>query len=254
MDKEHNVCDYSDTDYKKKFWEGSIDRSYEDLTEKSFVKRVIKYSNGGTIVDIGAGFGRLVECYKDKFQNVIVLDYASNLLDQAKKDHGENSHIKYIQASCYEMPIDDKSIDIAISFRLMHHIEDVSGFMQEAFRTIKPGGLFVLEYANKRNILEAIRFFTGNSDRKPFNRDPYKYNNSLFYNFHPKYMDKIVRESGFIVKKRFSLSNFRTGIFKKVLGVKLLCWLDFVFGRLLGMISFGPSIVLLMKRSDDCDT
>ncbi|MFC1477837.1 methyltransferase domain-containing protein [Candidatus Margulisiibacteriota bacterium] len=237
-----NICDYADTDYAADFWNGNIDRTYEDLTERELLRRLLP-ENGGSIIDIGAGFGRLTSEYKEKFNKCVLLDYAGNLLNQARDKYKSDNNIEYIKASCYEMPLPDNSFDVAVSFRLLHHIQDVDKFLDEAYRIIKPGGRFILEVANKKNALEIIRYFTGKSDKQPFSLTPYCSGENVYYNFHPDYVKLKAEKAGFKVIDKYSISNFRFNVLKKTFNPEILAVFDYMLGRSLGLIDFGPSLV-----------
>jgi ubiquinone/menaquinone biosynthesis C-methylase UbiE len=242
-----SVCDYADTDYEKEFWKGEVDRSYEDRSEKELLAKLLPL-HGRSLIDIGAGFGRLATIYKSRFRKVVLLDYSENLLNQARAVHREDPHLEYIKASCYEMPFLPDTFETAISFRLMHHIEDVPRFLKEAYRILKPGGLFVLEFANKKNVLEVVRYVMGKSEKKPFAMEPYRYGEKVFYNFHPAYIKKIVKETGFTIKAKYSISNFRQALFKKWVGTRPLVEIDKLLRRPLAIFDFGPSLVLVLNK------
>ncbi|MFH1428931.1 MAG: class I SAM-dependent methyltransferase [Candidatus Margulisiibacteriota bacterium] len=247
-DEKISICDYADTDYAADFWNGSIDRTYEDLTERALLQRLLPES-GESIIDIGAGFGRLTTEYKDKFKRCVLLDYADNLLKQAREKYKLDNNIEYIKASCYEIPLDDNSFDFAVSFRLLHHIQDVDKYFNEVYRVIKPGGRFILEVANKKNILEILRYFSGKSDKQPFSLSPYCYGENVYYNFHPNYVKLKARKTGFQVVGKYSISNFRFNIMKKTFNPRILAALDKLLGRSLGSLDFGPSIIFnLIKK------
>ena len=55
------VCDYEGSDYRTRFWEGQ-GRDYEDQVERIALRRLMP-PDGKTLIDIGAGFGRLADEY-----------------------------------------------------------------------------------------------------------------------------------------------------------------------------------------------
>jgi len=244
----HNICDYANLDYQEDFWQNEVDRSYENSTEHNLLKELFKYYKGVSLIDIGAGFGRLTPTYKDLFKKISLLDYSSLLLDKAKKKFEKDTNIEYIKANCYQMPIADNTFNIALSFRLMHHIEHVPDFLREVYRILKPGGILILEFANKKNFLEIARSFLGKSDKEPFSLAPYQYEDKVYYNFHPDYILQKASEEGFIVCRKYSISNFRHQIFKKVFPLKVLLLLEKYLRNLLSFLNFGPSIVIVLKK------
>ena len=55
------VCDYEGSDYQARFWENQ-GREYEDRVERIALRRLMP-AGGGTLIDVGAGFGRLANEY-----------------------------------------------------------------------------------------------------------------------------------------------------------------------------------------------
>jgi len=70
----------------------------------------------------------------------------------------------------------------------------------------------------------------------------------MFFNFHPRYIQQAATAAGFRLRTVYSLSNFRSGSFKKVFGTKRLVWLEKRCRKILGKIYFGPSIVLVLEK------
>ena len=243
-----SICDYAGTDYAAAFWNGNENRDYEDQLERALVRELLP-AQGASVIDIGAGFGRLATEYKDRFKKVVLLDYAQHLLEQARARYHEDPHVEYIQSSCYTTPFLDNTFECAMSFRLMHHIEDAQTFFLETYRILKPDGIFIVEFANKKNFLEIVRFFLGRSDKRPFSKAPYQYGEKVYFNFHPQYIKTAAQQAGFQLRKKISQSNFRLGWLKKKLGVPRLIRLEKICRPLFSFFDFGPSIVLVLKKT-----
>ncbi len=240
------ICDYSDTDYEKEFWKGT-GREYEDAADKIAVLRLLPKS-GGTILELGAGFGRLAESYHQRFQHIILFDYAQNLLDKAKWHFGENPKFSFVQGSVYKLPYDALKADAMLMVRVSHHLEHIENMLDEAARVLKPNGIFVMEYANKRNLKEIIRWLFGRSHMNPFQVSVTDRTQKGFYNYHPAYIEKLAEKAGFRIEKVLSVSNFRLNMLKKLIGVKALLTLEAVLQRPLGFVRLGPSIYLKLRK------
>ena len=78
------VCDYEGSDYRTRFWEEQ--RSYEDRVERIALRHLLPAS-GTTLIDIGAGFGRLANEYSG-YQKVVLFDYSRSLLREAQQRLG----------------------------------------------------------------------------------------------------------------------------------------------------------------------
>jgi ubiquinone/menaquinone biosynthesis C-methylase UbiE len=241
------ICDYADTDYRQEFWQNKQDRSYENKVEQQLLASLLPKKDG-TLLDIGAGFGRLTATYRHHFEQVVLLDYAQNLLDSARKTYGQDQGVQLVKADCYQMPLAANSIDWAVSFRLMHHIAEPEAFLKEVWRVLKPGGTFILEYANKRHMLEILKKIIGKSPKDPFKLAPYQYPGAIYFNFHPKYMKMQTRSAGFKIIKKISISNVRWPVFKRLLKPSLLTVFDRLVRPFFSFFALGPSIILVLKK------
>ncbi len=243
------ICDYTDTDYKHNFWEQS-DRVYEDKAERQALKKLLP-ERGKAILDLGAGYGRLTDEYVDHFEEVVLFDFAANLLKQAEQDwcvRQNKQHIRCIQGDAHALPFTDKSFDTVLCVRLMHHVLDIETVFTEIKRVLKPQGHAVVEFANKRNAKEIIRFLFGKSGTSPFSLEPYQRGEGVFYNFHPDYVRNLLWQQGLKIEKQLSVSNFRMHFLKKRIALeKLLAWEDRM-QEPLAALYFGPSLFLKIKR------
>jgi len=147
--------DYEGVDYER-FWAGPGKR-YLDRLEQRIVKHVLP--GGGSIVEIGAGFGRLGPCYIDKYQDVHMVEPASNLRAAAMGAFG--SAVKYHDASVYALPFADNSFDAVLMVRVFHHLHDSEAALKELHRILRPGGTLVFSYSNLRNPGRVARFVLG---------------------------------------------------------------------------------------------
>jgi ubiquinone/menaquinone biosynthesis C-methylase UbiE len=240
------ICDYSDTDYEQQFWKGA-DREYEDAADKLAVLRLLP-RQGEAILELGAGFGRLAEIYQQRFQKVILFDYAQNLLDKAKWRFQESPKFTYQQGDVQQLPYDALLVDAVLMVRVSHHLEHIEKVLQEVSRVLKPKGIFVLEYANKRNFKEIIRWLFGRSTVEPFQVSVSDRTMKGFFNYHPAYIERLAEKAGFRIEQVLSVSNFRWSVFKMLLGSRLLAILEALLQRPLGLVRFGPSIYLKLRK------
>ena len=65
------ICNYEGTSYRANFWEGR-GREYEDLAERNALRKLLP-ARGQRLVDIGAGFGGLVDLYEESDRSHVVL-------------------------------------------------------------------------------------------------------------------------------------------------------------------------------------
>jgi len=99
------ICDYEGSDYQTRFWKGQ-GREYEDLVERIAIQRLLP--PGGTrLLEIGTGFGRLVNLYQG-YCHIVLLDYSKSLLRQAQERLGRDGRYTYVAANVYRLPLNDQ--------------------------------------------------------------------------------------------------------------------------------------------------
>ena len=246
MTDNRNITDYDDTEYEADFWGP---RQYEDLVEKDVLAKFLskKYDN---FLDLGAGFGRLAVVYKDKATKATLLDYSKKLLDSAKKKFAKDKNLDFVQGSFYDLPFDDEYFDGGCSVRVMHHVEDPDSYFKELHRVLKKDAEFILEFANKRNVLEIVRSVLGKKDAlHPFSKQPEnRSQKGLTYNFHPSFIKQKLKEHGFIIVKKVDSSLLRSPFLKKVVGQERLAKLEKIVPLWIRKTCYTPSVFVKVKK------
>lgn len=235
------VADYNGYDYKKIFWEDA-DRKYEDTADRLALRKLLP-AHSDNFVDIAGGYGRLADEYLSRATTATVFDYSKTELAQAKELYGDRIHTK--AGDIYDLPFPDSSVDTLIMVRATHHFKDMQKVSDELYRILKPGGAAIIEVANKRTLPKMFRYWFKKSDINPFSHDVAHLkdlNSDGFYNYHPKYIESIFKNSGFTIEKVLSVSNFRSAKLKKLFGTKNLIKLEKSAQSLLAPIRFAPSI------------
>lgn len=222
MRPEPRICDYEGTDYRTDFWEGR-GREYEDLAERIALRHLLPAS-GRRLLDLGAGFGRLAEFY-DRYDEVVLLDYSRSLLRQAQDRLGRNGRIRYVAANFYSLPFVDSAFDTVMMVRVMHHVEQVPALLGEVARVLAQGGAYVLEFASKRHLKAILRYLLRRQRWSPFDPTPYEFV-AMNFDFHPAWMEERLREAGFHVKHRRTVSHFRLPLLKRLFPAPWLARLD----------------------------
>lgn len=113
-----------------------------------FLRYLPRSLKGLSILDIGAGDGRVFEHFKNsEFQRYIALDISQKMLD-----HFRSSQIEKICTDCSEhIPLESESMDLALGFFFFEYINTLHDFFDEMQRILKPWGTFVATYFYQRN-------------------------------------------------------------------------------------------------------
>ncbi|MBM3711973.1 MAG: class I SAM-dependent methyltransferase, partial [Actinobacteria bacterium] len=220
--------DYENYDYRQ-FWQDNK-RDYEDKSERLAVRKLLGRieTEGKIFIDLGCGFGRLFNEYRN-FKKIILVDYSFSNIKNARdsitkflnRDFKKLQDVYFIVADINNLPFKSEIADAVLTVPVIHHLLEPDIFFREVARIIKNGGCFILEYANKRNMKNILKFLSGIIRQSPFNSLPFKVGDTIL-NFHPAFIRQILESIGFEVLKEISVSNFRLAVLKKIAGLKFL--------------------------------
>lgn len=244
------ISDYNGYDYKTEFWE-KADREYEDQADRMAIRKLLP-KRMEKFADIGGGYGRLANEYLKRARKVIIFDYSKSELEQAKEIYGDK--IETRAGDIYKLPFKDGELDGLMMIRVTHHLKYMDKAMNELYRVLKPGGVAVIEVANKRTLPKMMRFITGRSKVNPFDRKVANYKDIAkdgFYNYHPKYIEDIFSKTGFKQERVLSVSNFRSKGLKKVFGTEKLVKMEDKAQKILAPVRFAPSIYYKLRKPEE---
>ncbi len=216
------VCDYEGSDYEARFW-GQGARAYEDQVERVALQRLLP-PQGTTLLDVGAGFGRLANEYGG-YDRVVLLDYSRSLLRQAQERLGHDRRFLFVAADWYRLPFVTGLFEALVQVRTLHHAADVPALMRELARIGRPGGHYVLEYASKHHLKAMARYLLRRQAWSPWDETPVEFV-PLNFDFHPAYIQRQLRTAGFVPLRRRSVSYFRLAWLKRLAPTALLVRVD----------------------------
>lgn len=216
------ICDYTDSDYQQAFWEQG-GRAYEDAAEAVALRRLLP-AGGKLLLELGAGAGRNTPRYQG-FERIVLLDYSRTQLEQARDRLGTDGRYIYTAADIYHLPFIAGAFDAATMIRTLHHMAEPQRALAQVRRVLQTNALFILEYANKHNLKAIARFALGRQKWSPFSLEPVEFA-ALNYDFHPQAVRTWLTNCDFHIERQLTVSHFRAGLFKKVLPLRLLVWLD----------------------------
>jgi SAM-dependent methyltransferase len=203
------------------------------------LKRLLPES-GKLLLELGAGAGRNTHRYTD-FKSIVLLDYSLTQLEQAKSRLGDSPRYTYVAGDVYSLPFVPGLFDTATMIRTLHHMADPLRALRQVREVLQPGGIFILEYANKKNLKAIIRFALRRQSWNPFTLEPVEFV-SLNYDFHPKTVRQWLLESNFTLQRQLTVSHYRMGILKRLIPTKLLVSLDSIVQLTGDWWQFTPSV------------
>jgi ubiquinone/menaquinone biosynthesis C-methylase UbiE len=95
---------------------------------------------GREALDVGCGEGRFCRMLFDQGFQVTGLDPTAALIRMAREALGA---VAFIQAGAEQMPLDDASFDLVVSYLSLLDIPDLASATAEVVRVLKPGGKFL---------------------------------------------------------------------------------------------------------------
>ncbi len=240
------IIDYEGSRYSTEFWNPA--REYEDRAERIAIRALLP-PRGKRLIDIGAGAGRLGDLYLG-YDKVILMDYARSTIVEARDRWGRDPRFKFVAADVYALPFVDQAFDGVVMIRVIHHIVAVPRALRNIQAVMKPDGVFVFEFANKRNLKAMTRYLLRRQHWSPFDRQPIEFA-TLNFDFHPAWMQQQLLQAGFTVRQTRAVSTFRVDALKRLLGAKRLAAVDGAVQRPLAPLSISPSIFMLCAPSAD---
>ena len=240
-------------DYQK-YWENRV---YENQSEKIALKKLLELipnKKKKNLIDIGGGFGRLATEYTPLFKRCLLIEPSIKLIKQAEEFGKDFPNLEVKKSFVEKIKADDKSFDVALLIRVVHHLKDLSAVFKEVDRILKPQGFLILEFANKshlKNIIKAtlkgnLDFLTNHTPKKVAQRSL-----TPFFNYHPNQIKSLLFNQQFKIIKCFSVSNFRHPYLKKIIPSKTLLWMESKQQELTAKNKsyLGPSVFLLAQKT-----
>ena len=249
------ICDYEDSDYQTSFWDQGA-REYEDRTEAIALKRLLltpvladgARESGQLLLELGAGAGRNTPRYHG-FERIVLLDFSRTQLEQAQARLGKSEKYVYVAADVYRLPFVDSLFDAATMIRTLHHMADAPKALGQVKNVLGPGGVFILEFANKLNLKAIFRYLFGRQKWSPFTLEPVEFV-KLNYDFHPKAVKNWLKDLGFKIEKTLTLSYFRIGFLKRFVPTGVLVFLDSITQWTGALWQLSPSVFMKAAKRD----
>ena len=109
---------------------------------------LVEYANpkpGERALDVATGTGNTALALAEQGVDVTGLDVSSRMLAQAEgRAREEGLRVRFVEGSAENMPFGDAGFDLVTARHAPHHFRDVSKFLSEVHRVLKPGGRFVM--------------------------------------------------------------------------------------------------------------
>ena len=206
---------YESVDYRNCVDNSSnIDDFYKNHDHEQI--RVLDFLNlgdlrGKKIADIGCGAGSLLDFMK----GVAASTYSVEPAEHFKQNNLKKGHQAYSYCSDLNKDLGEEQLDIVFSMSVIEHIEDVKPFLNDIYKSLKPGGTFWLSTPNNDDALKELL---------PEDYKKFYFRKVHFWYFNKNSITFLLNQVGFKnvqvhFFQRFGLSNFLNWLnFKKPSG------------------------------------
>jgi len=127
---------------------------YEHYHRYAFAKNIV---NDKTILDAACGEGYGSNLLAESAQNVTGVDINKKTVDHAKNRYNKKN-LSFIQASCTDLPFEDDSFDVVISFETLEHLKEQEKMLAEFNRVLKNNGFLIISTPDKKHYSDATGF------------------------------------------------------------------------------------------------
>jgi trans-aconitate 2-methyltransferase len=103
---------------------------------------------GESILDLGCGTGQLTQQIAATGAEVIGIDYATSMIEQAQKNY---PNLKFTVADARNIEF-SQAFDAVFSNAVLHWIQQPEQVVKCIWQALKPGGRFIAEFGGKGNI------------------------------------------------------------------------------------------------------
>ena len=108
-----------------------------------------RWCEGKRVLDVACGEGYGAALLARHASHVTGVDISAQAVEHAKKRYATLANAHFMCASCTSLPLDEASVDVAVTFETLEHIAEQADFLAELARVLKPDGVLILSCPNK---------------------------------------------------------------------------------------------------------
>ena len=117
------------------------------VRKQDFIDRMVDFCEPQPhwlALDVGTGPGIIAAAIRPRVGQVIGVDLAPEMADRAVEKHGGVPGLSFVVGNVEELEFPDDAFDLVTARMVFHHVDDCALGASEVWRTLKPGGSFVL--------------------------------------------------------------------------------------------------------------
>jgi ubiquinone/menaquinone biosynthesis C-methylase UbiE len=123
------------------------DEGYHALLDDLEVELVAPYARGARVLEAGCGTGRILSRIAPLARDAVGADLSRGMLGGSAR-----RGLRVVQADLTALPFPDAAFDVVYSFKVLAHVQEIAGALNELARVTRPGGVLVLEFYNRYSL------------------------------------------------------------------------------------------------------
>ena len=138
---------YDDPDMERFFAAGEV------IVTEALDGAPVQPTGRALAVEIGSGLGRICRALSSRYDEVVGIDISPTMIERAGELVADAGVSFRLGDGRSLTGVADSSADLVLSFTVFQHIPAVSvidGYLREAGRVLRPGGLLVFQWNNER--------------------------------------------------------------------------------------------------------
>lgn len=177
---------------------------------------VDKYIEGKIVLDIASGEGYGSNLMSEKAAFVYGVDVDRDSIQAAKLKY-KKENLQFITGSVIEIPLEDNSIDVVVSFETIEHLDKHNEMMVEIKRVLKSKGILIISTPDKLYYSDKRKYSNPYHVKELYEDDFRSLIANFFSNKQLLYQKYINNNSIILDKSRLEDVTFFTGNYSEIL-------------------------------------
>ena len=112
------------------------------------------------VLEIGCGTGSTAIAHAPYVNHIRATDFSHRMIEiaRAKLDQQKIENVTFEQIAIDDLQIPDGSVDAVMAHSILHLVEDMESVVQDVFRGLKPGGVFISSTVCIGDMLWAFKY------------------------------------------------------------------------------------------------